>query len=36
LNATRDQDVTDEFEEMVEAWPKAPGNLKALCENRVQ
>ena len=33
---TVDQDVTDEFENMVEAWPKALGKLKALCENRAQ
>lgn len=31
-----DQDMTDEFENMVEAWPKALGKLKALCENPAQ
>src|SRR5688500_13685432 len=31
-----DQDMTDEFESMPEAWPKALGKLKALCENRTQ
>jgi len=30
------QDMTDEFESMPEAWPKALGKLKALCENRTQ
>jgi uncharacterized protein YndB with AHSA1/START domain len=33
---TVDQDMTDEFESMPEAWPKALGKLKALCENRTQ
>ena len=33
---TVDQDMTDEFAEMVEAWPKALGTLKALCESRTQ
>lgn len=33
---TVDQDMTDEFESMPEAWPKALGKLKALCENRAQ
>lgn len=33
---TVEQDMTDEFEEMVEAWPKALEKLKALCENRAQ
>jgi uncharacterized protein YndB with AHSA1/START domain len=33
---TVDQDMTDEFESMPEAWPKALGTLKALCENRAQ
>ncbi|MEO8366514.1 MAG: SRPBCC domain-containing protein [Pseudoxanthomonas sp.] len=27
-----DQDLTDEFEEMAEAWPRALGILKSLCE----
>lgn len=31
---TVDQDMTDEFEGMVETWPKALANLKALSENR--
>ncbi len=31
-----DQDMTDEFESMPEAWPKALEKLKALCENRTQ
>ena len=31
-----DQDMTDEFESMPEAWPKALGVLKALCEKRAQ
>jgi len=30
---TVDQDMTDEFEGMVETWPKALGTLKALCES---
>jgi len=29
-----DQDLTDEFAEMEEAWPRALEILKALCENR--
>jgi hypothetical protein len=29
-----DQDMTDDFESMPEAWPKALGKLKALCESR--
>ncbi|SHM87277.1 hypothetical protein [Rhizobacter sp. OV335] len=33
---TVDQDMTDEFESMVETWPKALGALKALCEKRVR
>ena len=33
---TVDQDITDELEEMVEAWPKALEKLKALCENRAK
>lgn len=33
---TVDQDMTDEFEGMVEAWPRALAKLKALCENRTQ
>jgi uncharacterized protein YndB with AHSA1/START domain len=33
---TVDQDMTDEFESMPEAWPKALEKLKALCENRTQ
>lgn len=31
---TVDQDITDDFESMPEAWPKALEQLKALCENR--
>lgn len=31
-----DQDMTEEFEGMVEVWPKALARLKALCENRAQ
>jgi hypothetical protein len=31
---TVDQDMTDDFESMPEAWPKALGKLKALCESR--
>ncbi|HEX7802868.1 MAG TPA: SRPBCC domain-containing protein [Pseudoxanthomonas sp.] len=30
---TVDQDMTDEFESMPEAWPKALGKLKTLCES---
>ena len=30
---TVEQDMTDEFEGMVNTWPKALGKLKALCEN---
>lgn len=33
---TVEQDMTDEFEEMVQAWPKALATLKALCENRAR
>jgi hypothetical protein len=33
---TVDQDITEDFESMPEAWPKALGKLKALCENRTQ
>jgi uncharacterized protein YndB with AHSA1/START domain len=33
---TVDQDMIDAFESMPEAWPKALGILKALCENRAQ
>lgn len=29
-----DQDMTQEFEGMVEAWPNALARLKALCESR--
>ncbi len=35
-NGTRltiDQDITEEFESMPEAWPKALEELKALCES---
>ena len=31
---TVEQDITDDFESMPEAWPKALGKLKALCESR--
>ena len=31
-----DQDMTEEFASMPEAWPKALATLKALCENRAQ
>jgi uncharacterized protein YndB with AHSA1/START domain len=31
---TVDQDMTDDFESMPEAWPKALGRLKSLCESR--
>ncbi len=30
---TVEQDMTDEFESMAEAWPKALRKLKALCES---
>jgi uncharacterized protein YndB with AHSA1/START domain len=30
---TVEQDITDDFESMVDAWPRALGILKALCEN---
>ena len=33
---TVEQDITDEFESMPEAWPKALEELKALCENITQ
>jgi uncharacterized protein YndB with AHSA1/START domain len=33
---TVDQDMTDAFESMPEAWPKALEKLKALCENRTR
>jgi uncharacterized protein YndB with AHSA1/START domain len=33
---TVDQDMTDDFESMPAAWPKALEKLKALCENRTQ
>ena len=33
---TVDQDITEDFESMPEAWPKALEKLKALCENRAQ
>jgi uncharacterized protein YndB with AHSA1/START domain len=33
---TVDQDMTDEFDSMVETWPKALAKLKALCENGAQ
>jgi hypothetical protein len=36
MKLTVDQDMTDEFEGMVEAWPNALGELKALCESRAQ
>ena len=31
-----DQDMTEEFASMPEAWPKALAKLKALCEDRAQ
>ena len=31
---TVEQDMADDFESMPEAWPKALGKLKALCESR--
>jgi uncharacterized protein YndB with AHSA1/START domain len=31
---TVSQDITDDFESMPDAWPKALAILKALCENR--
>lgn len=33
---TVDQDITEDFESMPEAWPKALETLKALCEKRTQ
>jgi uncharacterized protein YndB with AHSA1/START domain len=33
---TVEQDMTDEFDGMVEAWPKALARLKALCESRAR
>jgi uncharacterized protein YndB with AHSA1/START domain len=33
---TVDQDITEDFESMPAAWPKALEKLKALCENRAQ
>jgi uncharacterized protein YndB with AHSA1/START domain len=33
---TVEQDMTDEFEGMVETWPKALSLLKALCEHRAR
>lgn len=33
---TVEQDMTDEFEEMVEAWPNALEKLKGMCEDRVR
>lgn len=33
---TVEQDITDDFESMPEAWPKALEKLKALCESRAQ
>ncbi|MGZ5374784.1 MAG: SRPBCC family protein [Aeromicrobium sp.] len=33
---TVDQDMTDEFEGMVETWPQALEKLKTLCEPRAQ
>jgi uncharacterized protein YndB with AHSA1/START domain len=33
---TVDQDMTDDFVNMVEAWPKALDELRALCENRAE
>lgn len=30
---TVEQDITDDFEGMPEAWPKALAGLKSLCEN---
>jgi len=33
---TVDQDMTDDFASMPEAWPTALGKLKALCENSAQ
>jgi hypothetical protein len=35
-NNTVDQDITDDFESMPEAWPKALAILKALSEARAQ
>jgi uncharacterized protein YndB with AHSA1/START domain len=31
-----EQDMTDEFESMVETWPKALAKLKTLCERRAR
>lgn len=33
---TVDQDITEDFESMPEAWPRALERLKALCENGAQ
>jgi uncharacterized protein YndB with AHSA1/START domain len=33
---TVDQDITAEFESLLEAWPKALEKLKTLCEKRAQ
>jgi uncharacterized protein YndB with AHSA1/START domain len=33
---TVDQDITEDFESMPEAWPKALEILKALCETRAR
>lgn len=33
---TVEQDITEDFESMPEAWPKALATLKALCEDRAQ
>ena len=33
---TVDQDMTEDFEGMVETWPKALATLKALCESRAR
>jgi len=33
---TVDQDITEDFASMPEAWPRAPRTLRALCEDRAQ
>lgn len=33
---TVDQDMTDDFESMPQAWPEALGKLKTVCENRTE
>ena len=33
---TVDQDITEDFENMPDAWPKALETLKALCENEAR